>query len=182
MPALDLELVGKIARDKAKRKMYQRQPAPVDAMADDPLAGTLLGVRLARGVSRAMRALGYACLTEVPLANGRRADVMTLSASGEIAIIEIKSSVEDFRTDRKWAEYRGFCDQLYFAVPEGFPEGLLPQDCGLIRADAFGAILLRESAVSRLAPARRKAVSLRFAHLAAARLARLVDPGYTAAL
>jgi hypothetical protein len=102
---------------------------------------------------------------------------MALSASGDIAIIEIKSSIEDFRTDRKWAEYRGFCDYLLFAVPEGFPEGLLPADCGLMRADPYDAALLREGVVTRLAPARRKAVTLRFAHLSAARLGRVIDPG-----
>lgn len=162
--------------------MYQGQPVPVDAETVDPLAGAQPGIRLARGVGRAMNDLGYACLAEVPLANGRRADVMALSTSGDIVIVEIKSSVEDFRSDRKWAEYWGFCDYLYFAVPEGFPETMLPPDCGVIRADPFGAAHIRESTLSRLAPARRKAVTLRFAHLAAARLGRLTDPGCRATL
>lgn len=166
----------------AKRNMYQGQPVPVDPETADPLAGALPGVRLARGVARAMNALGYACLAEVPLANGRRADVMALSTSGDIVIVEIKSSIEDYRSDRKWAEYWGFCDYLFFAVPEGFPETMLPGECGLIRADPFGAVLIRESTLIRLAPARRKAVTLRFAHLAAARLGRLTDPGCLATL
>ena len=143
----------------------------------DPLVGAMPGTRLARGVCRALSALGHACLTEVPLANGRRADVMALASNGQITIVEVKSSVPDFQADRKWAEYRGFCDQLLFAVPDGFPEGILPGDCGLIRADAFGAAVLREGMIVPLAPARRKALTLRFAQLAAARLTRLVDPG-----
>ncbi len=162
--------------------MYQRQPLHVDDESIDPLMLAMPGVRLARGVARAMNALGYACLPEVPLANGRRADLMALSTSGDIVIVEIKSSVEDFRSDRKWPEYWSFCDSLFFAVPEGFPEALLPTECGLIRADSFAAVVVRESSVNRLAPARRKAVTLRFAHLAAARLGRLTDPGYRASL
>ena len=143
----------------------------------DPLTNAMPGVRLARGVCRALSALGHVCLTEVPLANGRRADVMALKSDGGILIVEVKSSVPDFQTDCKWAEYRGFCDQLLFAVPDGFPDGILPGDCGLIRADAFGAVILREGVSVPLAPARRKALTLRFAQLAAARLARRVDPG-----
>jgi hypothetical protein len=135
------------------------------------------GVLLARGVCRGLAALGWSVLTEVTLANGRRADVLALSGAGDLAIIEVKSSIEDFRADRKWGEYREFCDELYFAVPDGFPLELIPDECGLIAADSFGAELLRPAPVLRLAPARRKALTLRFAQLAAQRLLRLVDPG-----
>jgi hypothetical protein len=162
--------------------MYQGHSLAVDDENVDLLVRSAPGIRLARGVARAMNGLGYACLAEVPLANGRRADLMAVSTSGDIVIVEIKSSVEDFRSDRKWPEYWEFCDALFFAVPVGFPEGLLPADCGLIRADPFAAEVVRESTVKRLAPARRKAVTVRFAHLAAARLGRLIDPGYRAIL
>lgn len=135
------------------------------------------GVLLARGVCRGLAELGWSVLTEVTLANGRRADVMALNGAGDFAIVEVKSSIEDFRTDRKWGDYREFCDTLYFAVPDGFPLELIPDNCGLIAADAFGAELLRPAPVLRLAPARRKALTLRFAQLAAQRLLRLVDPG-----
>jgi hypothetical protein len=147
-------------------------------MMESAVAAVPTGVLLARGVARAFAGLGYAVLTEVSLANGRRADVMGLGRAGEIAIIEVKSSVEDFRADRKWAEYRGFCDALYFAVPEGFPTALIPESCGLVLADGFAAAILRAAPVEALAAARRKAVSLRFARLAAARLQRLADPGF----
>jgi len=135
------------------------------------------GVLLARGVCRMLAAHGLAGVTEIPLANGRRADVMSLDRAGDITIIEVKSSIEDFRSDRKWPEYREFCDRLYFAVPEHFPVELIPDDCGLILADGFGAEIVRPAPERRLAGARRKAVILRFAHLAALRLQRLVDPG-----
>jgi hypothetical protein len=131
---------------------------------------------LARGVCRALAHRGFATLVEVPLANGRRADILALARDGELIIVEIKSSVIDFRSDRKWPEYRAFCDRLYFAVPDGFPLELIPQECGLIMADPFGAAFLREAPVEPVVAARRRAVMLRFAQLAAMRLRRLTDP------
>ena len=138
---------------------------------------------LARGVCRALDQLGYASLLEFPLANGRRrADIFGLHKSGELIIVEIKSSVADFRADRKWASYRDFADRLYFAVPSGFPSLLIPEDCGLIVADGFGAAVVRGGAATPLAPARRRALTLRFALAAATRLRRHVDPEAAAAL
>jgi hypothetical protein len=131
---------------------------------------------LARGIGRALAQLGYASLAEFPLASGRRADLIALGKTGELIIIEIKSSVADFRADRKWPSYRDFSDRLYFAVPNEFPALLIPEDCGLIVADGFGAAILRHGATSPLAAARRRAVTLRFAHAAAARLHRHLDP------
>ncbi len=132
---------------------------------------------LARGVCRALAHRGFATLHEVSLANGRRADVLALGRDGEFVIVEIKSSVADFRSDRKWPEYRDFCDRLYFAVPNGFPLELIPEECGLIVADPFGAAFLREAPAEPLVAARRRAVLLRFAILAAGRLRRGLDPG-----
>lgn len=132
---------------------------------------------LARGVARAFAQGGFAAIAEVPLADGRRADLLALGRDGSLVIVEIKSSVADFRADRKWPGYRQWCDRLYFAVPEGFPLELIPEECGLMQADGFGAAILREAPVQKLAPARRRAVHLRFALLAAARLQRLLDPG-----
>jgi hypothetical protein len=131
---------------------------------------------LARGVCRALAQLGYASLVEFPLANGRRADVLALGKTGDLVIIEIKSSVADFRADRKWGAYREFADRLYFAVPNGFPALLIPEECGLMVADAFGAAVLRDGIASPLAPTRRRVLTLRFALSAAARLRRQLDP------
>jgi hypothetical protein len=136
-----------------------------------------LAKELCRGVCRALAHRGFATLAEVALANGRRVDVLALGRDGELAIVEIKCSVADFKSDRKWPEYRDFCDRLYFAVPGDFPAELVPEDCGLILADPFGAAFLREAPPVPLAAARRRAVTLRFAALAAGRLRRLIDPG-----
>ena len=131
---------------------------------------------LARGICRALDQLGYASLVEFPLANGRRADILALGKTGELVIVEIKSSVADFRADRKWASYREFADRLYFAVPNEFPALLIPEECGLIVADAFGPALLRHGVATPLAAARRRALTLRFALAAAMRLRRQLDP------
>jgi len=145
---------------------------PLPAAGAEPAPAALL----ARGVCRALEQLGYASLVEFPLANGQRADVLALGRAGDLAIVEVKSSVADFRADRKWSGYRDFADRLYFAVPGGFPTALIPEECGLIVADPFGAALLRDGAATPLSPARRRAVTLRFALAAAARLRRCLDP------
>ncbi|HVL71613.1 MAG TPA: MmcB family DNA repair protein [Beijerinckiaceae bacterium] len=129
-----------------------------------------------RGVRRFFAQLGQATLPEFTLANGRRADVIALSGDGRITIVEIKSSVADFRADGKWPDYRDFCDRFCFAVPETVPVEILPATAGLIVADAFGAALLREPPEHPLAGARRKAVTLRFARAAAGALHALADP------
>jgi hypothetical protein len=143
------------------------QPA-VEALATAAL--------LARGVCRAFGQLGYAVLVEFPLVSGRRADLLCLGKAGDFVIVEIKSSVADFRADRKWVTYRDFADRLYFAVPDHFPQVLIPEECGLMVADSFGAALLREGHATPLSPGRRRALTLRFARLAAARLHRHLDP------
>src|SRR5260221_8806870 len=102
-------------------------------------ASAVAAALLARSICRALEQLGFASLLEFPLANGRRADILALGKSGELLIVEIKSSVADFRADRKWAEYRDFADRLYFAVPNEFPTLLIPEECGLIVADTFRA-------------------------------------------
>jgi hypothetical protein len=131
---------------------------------------------IGRGVCRLLALHGFACVYELSLASGRRADIAAISDSGEIWIVEIKSSIEDFRVDQKWPEYREFCDRLLFAVAPGFPVEILPPDTGLILADGYGAAIERDAPEHRLAGARRKAVTLRFAHAAATRLHMLVDP------
>lgn len=115
-------------------------------------------------------------VTEVSLANGRRADIAAVAASGEIWIVEIKSSIEDFRTDQKWPEYRDYCDRLFFAVAPGFPREILPPDAGLVIADRYGGEIVRAAPEHKLTGARRKAVTLRLVHTAAFRLQAAIDP------
>ena len=117
---------------------------------------------------------------EVPLPNGRRADILALRPNGSLACIEIKSGLRDFLTDRKWPEYREFTDALYFAVDTEFPHELVPEDTGLMIVDDRGADLIRDARAHPLATARRRSLIQRFAMLAACRLAALEDPaGFT---
>jgi hypothetical protein len=132
---------------------------------------------ICRGVARLLRTHGMAPVTEVSLANGRRADIAAVAASGEIWIVEIKSSIEDFRSDQKWPEYRDYCDRLFFAVAPGFPREILPPDTGLVIADRYGGEIVRMAPEHKLAGARRKAVTLRLVHTAAFRLQAAIDPG-----
>lgn len=148
---------------------------PAAAPQDGRQSETALAV--ARGTRRLLRGLGFASLTELPLATGHRADVVAIKPNGEILIVEIKSSIADFRADLKWPHYRQSCDRLYFAIPAHVPTDIMPTDAGLIIADAFGADILRDAPTHKLAPATRRAMLLRFAQTAADRLLMLVDPG-----
>ena len=132
---------------------------------------------VARGVTRLLLAHGIASISELPLPDGRRCDIIGLAADGTFTIVEIKSCLADFRTDQKWHEYRAYCDRLFFAVEAVFPAEILPEETGLILADRYGGAFMREAPAHPLAPARRKAMLLRFARTAAARLARERDPG-----
>ena len=123
-----------------------------------------------RGAARVAMALGYAPLLEVGLPNGRRADIMGLSPKGHFLIIEVKSSLEDYRTDQKWGDYLPFCDHYYFAVSPEFPRAVLPPEPGLIVADGFDGAVLRNPADTPLAGSRRKALLVAFGRLAAMRL------------
>jgi hypothetical protein len=122
-----------------------------------------------RGAARFLVSLGYA-----PLADGRRADLMALGPKGDVLIVEVKSGLEDFRIDRKWPQYAPYCDAFYFAVAPHFPEGILPDEPGLIVADGFGGAVVREAPVTPLAPARRKALTLAFARMGALRAAGVI--------
>ena len=135
-----------------------------------------------RATARLCGRLGWAPLHEVPLPNGRRADILALRPDGCFACIEVKSGPRDFLTDLKWPDYREFADALFFAVDVDFPQELLPAETGLIVAAGLEADLLREAPPHPL-PARAAGALLhRFALLAAGRLAALEDPGGVADL
>ena len=148
-----------------------KQAGDETAAADERLAAAL-----ARGVSRTLRAHGGATLTEFTLRTGRRVDVIGVDDQGRITIVEIKTSVADFRSDGKWPEYLDFCDYFYFAVPEDFPRELLPGECGLMVADAYEALILVPSEARPVNGSRRRALILRFARAAAQRLNAYTDP------
>lgn len=134
-------------------------------------------LRVQRGVMRLLRGqYDLACLTEVPLANGRRADVVALSPKGEIWIVEIKSSLIDFKVDAKWPHYKDFCDRFFFAKPPELDPDIFPAEEGLIVADGHDAAILRHAAETPLPGARRKAMLLKLARLGADRIHTLLDP------
>jgi hypothetical protein len=131
---------------------------------------------VARGVKRLLLARFYSPLTEFTLSNGRRLDVAAIGSDGAILGVEIKVSVADLRADDKWPNYLTHCDLFYFAVPPAFPQESLPDTTGLIVADRFGGEILREAKCYSVSPARRRALTLRFAQCAADRLTRTLDP------
>ena len=135
-----------------------------------------------RAVAALCQQLAWAAVHELPLPNGRRADVLALRPDGGFVCIEVKSGPRDFLTDDKWPGYRDFCDALYFAVDDAFPIELLPESTGWIVACEREAELVRPAPVHPLPPARRRALTHRFAVTAAARLAALEDPAITASL
>jgi hypothetical protein len=153
--------------------------APEPCFDDLPL----IARDVARGVSRLFFRHDLVGICEVPLANGRRADIVALDAKGGITIVEIKCSRADLRGDMKWPEYLDYCDRFFWAVPAGFDlapfaeDAFRPELAGLIVADRYDAEIVREAAVRPLAAARRKAETLRFARRAATRVLGTLDPG-----
>lgn len=143
---------------------------------EDDFSGRLRGPALARGAARLLVNMGLVTLTEFMLGNGRRADVIALDGDGKVLIVEVKSSLLDYRSDRKWREYLDYCHWFFFAVDAEFPREVIPEDVGLIVADPFDAALLRDSPERKLAPARKRALNLAFAQTAALRLQAFTDP------
>lgn len=133
-------------------------------------------LKVARGTTRLLHAHGYCVVSELPLASGRRADLVALGRDGEIWIVEIKSSVADFRADQKWMDYRMHCDRLFFATSVEVPCEIFPSDTGLIVANAFGAQIVCEALEHRLHASTRKSMMLSVARAAALRLQSLIDP------
>ncbi len=153
-------------------------PADPPGADDDSFALVGGAPPIFRGVRRALAFRGFSSLMEFRLASGRRADVLALDTNGTIIIVEVKSGVVDFRTDQKWPDYAEWCDAFYFAVDEAFPTELIPDECGLMVADAYGAEVVREAPLRKLAPARRKTLLLRAALAGAGRLHRIEDPTF----
>ena len=155
------------------------EPLPPDCFADAPLAAQ----DVARGVTRLFFRQDQFALCEVPLPNNRRADMVAIDARGHLTIVEIKVSRADLLGDHKWPDYLDYCDRFFWAVPAGFAlelfesSALGPELAGLIVADRYDAAVLREAPIRKLAPARRKAETLRFARRAARRLVGDLDPG-----
>jgi hypothetical protein len=147
---------------------------PLELPVDGRQSETALAV--ARGTARLLHAHGFSVVSELPLPSGRRADLVALDSAGTIWIVEIKSSVADFRADQKWQDYRAHCDRLFFATSLEVPCEIFPPDTGLIVADAFGAEFKCDAPEHKLPAATRKSMMLIFARVAARRLSSLADP------
>ncbi len=150
------------------------EDGPHDGLSDGRQSET--ASRIMRGVARMLAGQNFASLPELTLPNYRRADLLAVGPRGEIWIIEIKSSLTDFQTDKKWPEYLDYCDSFFFAVEPAFPVDRLPEACGLILADAYGGEIVRPAPVAKLPAARRTVITRRVARVGANRLRRLSDP------
>ena len=152
-------------------------PPRANPLIDGRQSERALTVR--RGVQRLLSSFGHSMLPEMPLTSGRRADLIALTQKGEFWIIEIKSSIEDFRVDNKWPDYRQHCDRLFFATLPDVPAEIFPLECGFILSDGFGAEIIRDAPLEPLAGATRKALTLRYARLGAHRLTMAELAGVT---
>ncbi len=153
-----------------------REPSAGLGSATAPEAVLKPGQLLARGVCRHLATHDFAALEEFSPAPGLRVDVIGLGPKGEVWVVECKSSRADFTSDRKWRGYLEWCDRFFWAVDAGFPVELLPEGTGLILADAYDAEVVRTAPEARLSPARRRALTHRFARQAAWRCLALRDP------
>lgn len=145
--------------------------------ADEPP----IAADVARGVTRLFCRQDLFAVCEMPLPNGRRADLMAIDGKGSFTIVEIKVAKADLLGDGKWTDYLDYCDRFFWAVPQPLAhlleeERFLPGDAGLLVADRYDAAVMRECSTRPLAPARRKAETLRFARRAARRLSAQIDP------
>ncbi|MTH63598.1 MmcB family DNA repair protein [Paracoccus shanxieyensis] len=152
------------------------QPILTEKPSSEKPSSEKPGQRLARGVARMLAGLGHAPLAEFVPSGGLRVDVISVSPKGEIWVVECKSCRADFIADRKWQGYLDYCDRFFWAVDCDFPEDLLPEGSGLIRADDWGAELLRMPPETRLAAARRNRLLRDIARVSTARLLSLTDP------
>jgi hypothetical protein len=140
-----------------------------------------VAAEVARGVTRLFCRQDLFAVCEMPLPNGRRADLMAIDGKGSFTIVEIKVAKADLLSDGKWTDYLDYCDRFFWAVPPHLArileeERYLPGEAGLIVADRYDAAVVRDAAHRPLAPARRKSELLRFARRTARRLAIQLDP------
>jgi hypothetical protein len=152
------------------------QPESLCFTDESPIAA-----EVARGVTRLFCRQDLFAICEMPLPNGRRADLMAIDARGGLTIVEIKVARADLLGDGKWLDYLDYCDRFYWAVPPTLArlldeERYLPGEAGLIVADRYDAAIVRDAAHRPLAAARRKAEVLRFARRAARRLSAQIAP------
>jgi hypothetical protein len=137
---------------------------------------------VARGICRLFAANDVWCLAEMPLRSGRRADLMGIDARGHLIIVEIKVSRADLHGDAKWTDYLDHCDRFYWGLAPELDRACLetpefmPEACGVIVADPYGAEIVRPAPLLPLAAARRKAEVERLARASLRRHLVGLDP------
>lgn len=150
------------------------------------LTNDMCATDVARGLARLFHRQSLTVLCEVPLPNGRRADMVAIDGKGQISIVEIKVSKADLLADGKWPDYLDWCDRFYWALSPALDPGLIagppwqPERCGLIIADRYDAVILRDAADHMLAPSRRRSELLRIGRLAMRRMMVNLDPDLVA--
>ena len=136
------------------------------------IADSIPAERITGALARMFIERGDACLREFTLRSGRRVDLIAIGSGGEITIVEVKSSRQDFISDRKWQEYPEWADRFYFAVAEGCPRDLLPgpDESGIIITDGFDCLEVQPAPLVKLAGQRRNHLTRRLAHVAMRRI------------
>ena len=150
----------------------------VSAYDNDPTVDgrqSEIALEIRRGVQRGMKHHDLVFMPELTLPSGRRADLIGLDPKGAIVIIEIKSSIEDFKADHKWHEYKELCDRFYFASHPDVPMEIFPEEEGFILADNYGCEIVRDANEEKLSAATRKSLTIRFARTAAQRMNAFAD-------
>lgn len=167
--------------------MAQPQPIHFASSAPSPAqAAERAAQAVARGICRLFAANDVWCLAEMPLRSNCRADLMGIDAKGRIVIVEIKVSRADLHGDCKWTDYLDHCDRFYWGLAPELDracletEAFLPQACGVIVADGYGAEIVRPAPLLPLAAARRKAETERLARTSLRRHLVGLDPACNA--
>ena len=119
--------------------------------------------RITDAIARSYFGQGDGVLREFKLKNRRRVDLVTINDKGWIIIIEIKSSPEDFLSDKKWDEYIDWADQFYFGVAHNFPISILPKEHGIITTDGFDVYQAQPSPIHKLNGSRRNTLICKMA-------------------
>ena len=154
-------------------------------MSDSPATDTLTpdtAAIVGRGIMRLFARNDVWLMPEIPLRNGRRADLMGLDPKGRVIIVEIKVQRSDLLGDGKWPDYLDYCDRFYWGVPPHLDRGPLesdshrPECCGIVVADGYDGEIVRPAPLDPLAPARRKVEVERLARIAMRRMTVAADP------
>ena len=157
--------------------LFRRMASLGSDSPDSYLTGGPDALAVARGIARLFARNDIWCLPEMPLRNGRRADLMGIDGKGRVVIVEIKVARADLLGDGKWPDYLDHCDRFFWGLSPLLDRACLeephfrPECRGVIVADGYDAEILRPAPSLPLAPARRKVEVERLARAALRRQA-----------